>query len=103
MDTYTTIFEEAKQPQAEAALAVVPRADRPASEAAAEAAPDTQPTPAEAPAPVPAQSTLPPTPTTVPTPAPVPAPSSGGRLAALRRAREKKAALATKATEPAPV
>nr|BFD91006.1 tyrosine-type recombinase/integrase [Kitasatospora sp. Xyl93] len=97
MDTYTTVFEEAKKAQAAAALAVVPRAGRPTLEPATEEE-ATQPERTEAPASVLAQSGPHPTSATVPTLAPVPAPSSGGRLAALRRAREKKAAKASELT-----
>ncbi|MFJ6136571.1 tyrosine recombinase XerC [Kitasatospora sp. NPDC092286] len=78
-DTYTNTLEEAKQAQAEAALAVVPRAGRPTPE------PAPAPTPVEAPAPA---------------PVPVLAPT-GGRLTALRRAQQKKLAAKTAELVPA--
>ncbi|MEU5384039.1 tyrosine-type recombinase/integrase [Kitasatospora cineracea] len=66
MDTYTSIFREEQRELAEAALNVVPRAGRPAT------------IPAPVPAPAPAE-------------APEVRSPGGGRLTALRRARQRKA------------
>ncbi|MEU8919428.1 tyrosine-type recombinase/integrase [Kitasatospora sp. NPDC048545] len=83
MDTYTNIFEEEQRELAEAALNVVPRAGRPATLPA--------PQPAAAPVPVPA-----------PAESPELRPAGGGRLTALRRARQRKAQNADAGAAPTP-
>ncbi|MFG3229845.1 tyrosine-type recombinase/integrase [Kitasatospora sp. NPDC048194] len=88
MDTYTNVLPEAKKLRAEAALAIAPRSGRQAPSAPAEAEPATA-TPDTGHAAVPAQAS-PAAPAAEAVPAPRPA--SGGRLAALKRLREKKVA-----------
>ncbi|MFF8769139.1 tyrosine-type recombinase/integrase [Kitasatospora sp. NPDC015120] len=89
MDTYTNVLPEVQRVQAEAALAVVPRSGRPAAPAPAAATATPEPPPAPVAA-VPAQAT--------PAAAPEVRPASGGRLTALRRVREKRAAEKAPAT-----
>ncbi|RGD59490.1 site-specific integrase [Kitasatospora xanthocidica] len=88
MDTYTNVLPEAKKLRAEAALAIVPRSGRQAPTAPAEPEPATS-TPGTGHVDIPAQAS-PPTP--APAPTAQPRPAGGGRLAALKRLREKKVA-----------